>query len=83
MKNRLLNILIAIDQLVYVLLTAGYGSPDETMSSAAWRMEVKGKWSGRIFRPLIDWIFSKLGAEKHCFKSYIAEKHRIQLPRNF
>lgn len=29
MKNRLLNILIALDQFVYVLITLGYGSPDE------------------------------------------------------
>lgn len=83
MKKRLINLMIALDQFVYVLVTLGYGSPDETMSSAAWRMEVKGKWSGRIFRPLIDWIFENLGDEKHFFRSYIAEKYRIQLPRNF
>ena len=34
MRRRLLNILIALDQFVYVLLTLGHGSPDETMSAA-------------------------------------------------
>ena len=39
MKQRILNLLIAIDQLAYVLLTLGAGHPDETLSAAAWRTE--------------------------------------------
>ena len=39
MKQRLLNILIALDQLAYVLVTLGAGHPDETLSAAAWRTE--------------------------------------------
>lgn len=35
MKQRALNLLIAIDQLAYVLLTLGAGHPDETLSAAA------------------------------------------------
>ena len=54
MKQRLLHIAIAIDQLIYVLVTLGAGHPDETLSAAAWRTEQKGRWLGRIFRPLID-----------------------------
>jgi hypothetical protein len=38
MKQRLLNVLIAIDQLAWVVLTLGAGHPDETISAAAWRM---------------------------------------------
>lgn len=82
MKKRLLNILIAVDQLCYVIVTFGYGSPDETLSSAAWRMERKGKLSGRIFRPLIDFIFYPI-EEEHCFKSYASEKYGIQRPGEF
>ena len=37
MKQRLLNTAIAIDQLMYVLLTLGAGSPDETLSAATGR----------------------------------------------
>ena len=33
MKQRLLNILIALDQLIYALVTLGYGSPLETLSA--------------------------------------------------
>ena len=54
MKQRMLNLLIAFDQLAYVLVTLGAGSPDETLSAAAWRTEHEGRILGRIFRPLID-----------------------------
>ena len=40
MRRRLLNLLIALDQLVYVLLTLGHGSPDETMSAADGRLHI-------------------------------------------
>lgn len=38
MKRRILNLLIAIDQLAWVALTLGNGLPDETISAALWRM---------------------------------------------
>lgn len=72
MKHRLLNLLIAIDQLAYVLLTLGYGNPDETMSSAAWRMEQKGRFFG-FFRPVIDALFRPLEKD-HCRKAWEAEQ---------
>ena len=83
MKQRILNILISTDQFIYVWVSFGQGMPDETMSSAAWRTEQKGKLLGRIFRPAIDWIFRRFGDDKHCFKAYISEKYRIQLPEEF
>lgn len=48
LKQRLLNVAIAVDQLVYVLVTLGSGKPDETLSSAAWRTEQKGRLLGRL-----------------------------------
>ena len=80
MKQRLLNTAIAIDQLMYVLLTLGAGSPDETLSAAAWRTEQAGKLGGRIFRPLIDLIFAPFESD-HCRKAYDAEKSSAQLPQ--
>ena len=80
MKQRILNLLIAIDQLVYVVLTLGVGQPDETLSAAAWRTEQTGKLGGRIFRPLIDLIFSPFESD-HCRKAYDAEKASAQLPQ--
>lgn len=73
MKTRLYHIFIALDRLLYMALTLGYGSPDDTLSSAAWRMEAKGKIQGRIFRPLIDWLFSGFEAD-HCQRSYFSIK---------
>ena len=82
MKQRLLNTAIAIDQLMYVLLTLGEGSPDETLSAAAWRTEQAGKLGGRIFRPLIDLVFLLLERE-HCRKAYEAERLGRQLPPEY
>lgn len=77
-KQRILNIAIAIDQTTFCLVTLGGSNPDETLSAAAWRWEVQGKWPGIILRPLIDTIlfFDK----EHCFESYLSELNRKQLP---
>ena len=55
------------------------GWADETLSSAAYRMETERKLAGRIFRPLIDLIFRPFGAH-HCRNAYLAEHRRHQLP---
>lgn len=82
MKQRLLNLMIALDQLLYVLVTLGAGHPDETLSAAAWRTEQSGKLGGRIFRPLIDLLFLPFERE-HCRKAYESEKHGTQLPKEY
>lgn len=82
MKQRLLNLLIALDQLLYVLVTLGAGHPDETLSAAAWRTEQSGKLGGRIFRPVIDLLFLPMERE-HCRKAYDAERFGNQLPTEY
>ena len=82
MKQRILNFLIAIDQLAYVLLTLGAGHPDETLSAAAWRTEQSGKLGGRIFRPVIDMIFWPIERD-HCRRAYEAERLGRQLPTEY
>lgn len=77
--NRILNLLIAIDQLVYVIVTLGVGMPDETMSSAAWRTEQQGRVFGKFFRPIIDFLFAPLQAQ-HCYQAFLAERRRAQMP---
>ena len=77
MKKRLMNILVIFDKLVYQLITLGYGSQFDTISSAAYRMEQKGRLVGRLSRPAIDWLFSMLGDKNHCFTSYISAKYNI------
>lgn len=81
MKQRMLNISIAFDQLAYVLLTLGSGSPDETLSAAAWRSEGNGKLLGRIFRPIIDALF--WFDPKHCQTSFESEINRMHLPKEY
>ena len=71
-----IRILIAIDQLFTALLG---GWPDETLSSYAWRLERQGKPAGRIFRPLIDWLFAWEGPN-HCERAAMYERMRVQLP---
>ena len=82
MSQRILNILISLDQLAYVLLTLGEGSPDETLSAAAWRTEQSGKLGGRIFRPLIDLLFCPIERD-HCYRAYLAERNGAQLPKEY
>lgn len=77
--NRILNLLIAIDQLVYVIVTLGIGMPDETLSSAAWRTEQQGKILGRFFRPVIDWLFWPI-QRHHCYQAFLSERRRDQVP---
>lgn len=80
MRRRILNIAIAFDQLAYVLITLGDGLPDETISSALWRTEQDGKRFGKIFRPIVDWLFKPIEKE-HCKLSYLSELNRLQAPR--
>ncbi len=82
MRRSLLNILIAIDQLVYVLLTLGHGSPDETMSAAAYRLWLRDQIGGRLFKPVIDALFSPFERD-HCKRAYRAEMERRHLPGSY
>lgn len=79
MKQYLMNVLIAIDQLGNALRG---GDPDETLSAAAWRTSRNGKILGAIFRPLIDLLFLPLERD-HCHKAYISEVVRRQLPKEY
>ena len=80
MKQRILNLLIALDQLIYVVITLGVGMPDETMSAAAYRMEKVGKFFG-FMRPLIDMLLW-FDAD-HCHQAYLSEAGKKQLPDEY
>jgi hypothetical protein len=71
-----------LDQTVWVLVTLGHGSPDETISAAMWRMERAGKLAGRLFRPVVDALFYPFERE-HCRLSYEAELLRKHLPEGY
>jgi len=76
---RILNLLISLDQFLFSLITLGGAYPDETMSSAAFRMERDGKFFG-FFRPVIDFLFVFI-QDAHCKKAYESEKMRLQAPK--
>ena len=81
MKRRLLNFLVALDQLAWVVLTLGNGQPDESISAASWRMESQGKLAGRILRPLIDTLF--FFDKNHCRRSWQSERDRTQIDGSY
>ena len=80
-KHWFVQLFIALDQLLNVLVTplAAGAWADETLSSRAWRMWVKGRPFGRICRPLIDVLFVWQGWG-HCQRAYENEKQRYNSP---
>lgn len=77
MKAWLLNLAIAVDQLANVLLA---GAPDETLSSRAHRMRVKGhRWWGWT-AAAIDALF--FFDPNHCARAHEAEQRRLQQPHD-
>jgi len=78
MRHWLTQVAIAIDQLLNALLR---GWADETLSSRAWRMWVKGKPMGLFWKPLIDTLFWFQARDfNHCQRSYENEKRRYNSP---
>lgn len=80
-KQRILNVLIALDQFLFCLATLGHSSPDETLSAAAWRWEQAGKLHGRVLCPLIDALF--WFDPDHCCTSFESEKLGKHLPAEY
>lgn len=77
LRRRALNILIALDQMAFVLLTLGHANPDWTISATAWRWECEGRTLLRYWRPVIDAAF-KWFEPDHCMNSYISEALRTR-----
>jgi len=73
MTLRILRILIALDIFVFALLTLGGAKRNETISAAAWSLEMDDKWQGKLFRPIIDFLFSLLQKD-HCRKCWLEEQ---------
>lgn len=69
MLNYILQILIAIDQLVNTFLA---GDADETLSSRAYRAWRARKPFGLVFKPIIDGLFYPI-QRRHCEQAYEAE----------
>lgn len=73
MSQRIFTILIALDVFVFALITLGGTKRNETISAACWELERDGKWQGKFFRPLIDWLLRPLGKD-HCLRAWEIEQ---------
>lgn len=76
MKKRVLNMLIALDQFLFCVLTFGWSNPDETFSSCAWRLRKQGRIIGYILNAGINALFFD---RNHCRKAYLAERMRCNI----
>lgn len=70
---RLLNVLIALDQLANTLVG---GWPDESISARCWRLRTSKPYC--YLRPLIDGLF--FWQDGHCEAAYQSERERRHLP---
>lgn len=77
MKDYLINVLIALDQLVNALFR---GWPDETLSSRCYRLSGR-YWYAAACRRILDFLFRPFGPE-HCREAWESERTRkhINLP---
>ena len=79
MNYYLIRVFIGFDQFCTTLVG---GWPDETLSSYAYRLDRQGKMGGKVFRPIIDWLFAWQGHPMgHCHAAWIQETKRSQFPR--
>ena len=74
MKNRIINLLFALDCFLFNVVTLGGSYPFESFSAAAWRAELEGKWY-RHARPIIDAIM--WFQPHHCQRAYEHAKYNL------
>lgn len=76
----LINILIAVDQLINTLFG---GMPDETISAECYRKsQEKGHYFYKILKFILDICLSPI-KQDHCEQAYLSEVYRKQLPPNY
>ena len=76
----LINILIAVDQLVNTLFG---GMPDETISAECYRKsQEKGHYFYKILKFILDICLSPI-KQDHCEQAYLSEVYRKQLPPQY
>lgn len=86
MKHWFLQLFIALDQLLNVLITpfSSGAWADETLSCRAYRMWKDGKPWGKVMMPIIDFLFKwqtiPPNAIGHCHAAYLKEKTRYNSP---
>lgn len=68
--NKLLSFLLWLD--IKVLWAGSFGryTKGETISALAWDMRLRGRWQGKVFVPVIDWLF-RPWQTNHCHNAYL------------
>lgn len=75
MGERLLQILIAIDQLANTLVG---GMADETLSARAHRQRLKGRaWPAKAINAIFFW------QDDHCRSAFESEMARLDMPGSY
>lgn len=74
--NPFVIILLALDSFLFSVICWGNVYPGEYASSAAYRIDQRGRWQGKLFRPMIDFFFGK----DHCRHSWEMQRGMTQAP---
>lgn len=80
------QLFMAADEALNVLLTPFHRGAwaDETLSCRAYRAYKDGRRWGRVWMPVIDWLFAwqtlPPGAIGHCHGAYVKERERYGAP---
>ena len=77
MKKRLLNILIAVDQLANTFIGS---EPDETFSAKCYRLKDSEK---RRYAVMMKWLNILFNDPDHCKNAFISEQARKHLPTEY
>ena len=84
MSKYFINLSIGFDQFVNTIFG---GSPDETISAAAWRLgELRGWKRWHYFRLFIDFLFcwqKKVDGKAHCQQAFDSEVERKHLAKEY
>ena len=73
-KPRLLALAIAADCMALSIMKMGDHYRGATISSECHELEMQGKWRGRFFRPIIDFLFL-WDEPDHCAASWRREAY--------
>lgn len=72
MKQRILHFIIALDQLLFSVLTLGKYYPTRTVSAWAFESAKNGSMIGKAVKTMIDVLF-KIFREDHCLDAYLEQ----------
>jgi hypothetical protein len=78
MKQYILNIIIAISQLINAILA---GNENEMLSARSYRESLKGKVLWKAVEKAINLVF--WFDFNHCYKAWLHEKNSEQLPDDY